>query len=104
EDYILSMEYNALFGQFPDNNDNPSSKGSPPASKSAVENLRRTVLTKREVGEDRAPACAVCKEEFAAGEEATAMPCRHMYHGECIVPWLGIRNTCPVCRYELPTD
>ncbi|MBA0834847.1 hypothetical protein Goarm_007170, partial [Gossypium armourianum] len=23
---------------------------------------------------------------------------------ECIIPWLVIRNTCPVCHHELPTN
>ncbi|KAD0721978.1 hypothetical protein E3N88_43803 [Mikania micrantha] len=32
------------------------------------------------------------------------LECGHMYHGECIIPWLDSRNTCPVCRFELPTD
>lgn len=103
EDYILTMEYDALFGQLVDNEN--ASKGSPPAAKSVVENLPSVVLTKEEIAENNnTVVCAVCKDEFAVGEKVTKMPCCHLYHRDCIIPWLGIRNTCPVCRYELPTD
>ncbi|KAK6154946.1 hypothetical protein DH2020_009194 [Rehmannia glutinosa] len=102
EDYILTMEYDALFGQLVENEN--ALKGSPPAAKSVVENLPSVVLTKEEIGENNNVVCAVCKDEFAVGENVSKLPCCHLYHGDCILPWLGIRNTCPVCRYELPTD
>lgn len=49
------------------------------------------------------PSCAVCLDELAAGsdEDATALPCGHMFHRGCLVPWLKQRNTCPVCRCEV---
>jgi hypothetical protein len=54
---------------------------------------------------DAAPQqCAVCKDGIEAGEGARRLPCAHLYHGGCILPWLAIRNTCPLCRHELPTD
>ncbi|KAI4331732.1 hypothetical protein MLD38_029887 [Melastoma candidum] len=48
--------------------------------------------------------CVVCWEEMREGRQACELPCRHMFHWTCILPWLRKRNTCPCCRYELPTD
>lgn len=101
EDYIYTAdaEYEMLFGQFADYD----IMGKPPASKSVVRNLPSLVMTQEDV-EKKNSLCAVCKDDIGVGEKAKHLPCAHRYHGECIVPWLGIRNTCPVCRYELPTD
>lgn len=74
--------------------------GAPPAARAAVEGLQVVAIS----GEDAAQGCAVCKDGIVQGELATRLPCAHFYHGACIGPWLAIRNSCPVCRYELPTD
>ncbi|KQJ93775.1 E3 ubiquitin-protein ligase RNF38 [Brachypodium distachyon] len=71
-----------------------------PASPAAVE-----ALPEAPVNEDKAlSACAVCREVFAAGELAVWLPCNHYFHGDCIRPWLAIRDTCPVCRGQLPRN
>ncbi|KAF5448603.1 hypothetical protein F2P56_029115 [Juglans regia] len=80
-------------------NDRP---GPPPTAASAIEALPRVKLTQKHLDND--PSCPVCKEEFDLGGEVRLMPCKHFYHSDCIVPWLCIHNTCPVCRYELQDD
>ncbi|KAI3811570.1 hypothetical protein L1987_21295 [Smallanthus sonchifolius] len=74
----------------------------PPASKSAVESMPVVEISDVQVSSEL--HCAVCKEAFLLGAEAREMPCNHIYHPDCILPWLTLRNSCPVCRHELPTD
>lgn len=80
-----------------------SSHGRPPASTTVVNNLLSVVITNEDF-ENNKTRCAVCKDEIGVGLIAKQLPCGHRYHGDCILPWLGIRNTCPVCRHELLTD
>lgn len=74
-------------------------RGPPPLAASAIEALPRVKVLQMHLDND--PTCPVCKEEFELGGEVIEMPCKHFYHSDCIVPWLRIHNTCPVCRYEL---
>ncbi|CAH9109239.1 unnamed protein product [Cuscuta epithymum] len=74
----------------------------PPASKSAIESMPIVQISSTHINSDS--HCAVCKEAFVLGSEAREMPCKHIYHPDCILPWLSLRNSCPVCRHELPTE
>ncbi|XP_019158888.1 PREDICTED: RING finger protein 44-like [Ipomoea nil] len=45
--------------------------------------------------------CAVCLEDFEAREVVTLTPCNHMFHEDCIVPWVKNHGLCPVCRFAI---
>ncbi|WCJ41535.1 E3 ubiquitin-protein ligase RNF126 [Euphorbia peplus] len=45
--------------------------------------------------------CSVCLEEVV--DVASAMPCAHLFHENCIVTWLQTSHVCPVCRFLMPT-
>ncbi|CAN6872450.1 unnamed protein product [Brassica oleracea] len=81
-------------------------RGAPPAAKSAVEALETFEVgsTSSEEGERTAVMCAVCKDAMVMGEIGKKLPCGHFYHDNCILPWLEKRNSCPVCRFQLPTN
>ena len=34
--------------------------------------------------------CSVCKEDFTAGESLLKLPCKHLYHKDCVIPWLEL--------------
>lgn len=100
-DYFIGPGLEQLIQQLAEND--PNRYGTPPAAKSAVEGLPDIKITEELLASDSSQ-CAVCKDSFELNEEAKQMPCKHIYHKDCILPWLEIHNSCPVCRYELPTD
>uniref|UniRef100_A0A1D1ZE03 E3 ubiquitin-protein ligase RING1 n=1 Tax=Anthurium amnicola TaxID=1678845 RepID=A0A1D1ZE03_9ARAE len=80
-----------------------SRRGAPPAAASFLDNLPCVNVSKA-LEKNGILICAICKDPLLVGTEASQLPCLHFYHPSCIRPWLASRNSCPVCRYELPTD
>lgn len=100
-DYFIGPGLEQLIQQLAEND--PNRYGTPPASKSVIQNLPNIKITNDLLESDYSD-CAVCKDSFELHEEAKQLPCKHVYHQDCIIPWLELHNSCPVCRYELPTD
>ncbi|CAL0319561.1 unnamed protein product [Lupinus luteus] len=68
-----------------------------PASKTAIDSLKKVNLGKDIAMEE----CSICLVEFIGEEEVSEMPCKHMYHQECITQWLQRSGMCPLCRYSM---
>ena len=52
----------------------------------------------KEKKEQETVACAICLEDFKLEEEVMLTPCSHMFHENCIVPWVKSHAQCPICR------
>jgi hypothetical protein len=89
----------------------------PPASNDTLESLPRYKADK--ILADGEKECTVCKDNFTINEDVVRLPCLHVLydpisltpagedglflssHEDCIMPWLKINGSCPVCRYNL---
>lgn len=94
-DYFLGPGLDSLLQRLAESDLNRS--GTPPAKKEAVAALP-TVNVHEVLG------CSVCLEDFEMGAEAKEMPCQHKFHSHCILPWLELHSSCPICRFQLPTE
>ncbi|CAH8377194.1 unnamed protein product [Eruca vesicaria subsp. sativa] len=94
-DYFIGPGLDLLLQHLAEND--PNRQGTPPARKEVVEALPTVKITEALL------QCSVCLDEFERGVEAKEMPCKHKFHVKCIVPWLELHSSCPVCRFELPS-
>ncbi|KAF3452645.1 hypothetical protein FNV43_RR03078 [Rhamnella rubrinervis] len=85
---------------YPNNYTSPTS--SIPASEAAIDAIPTVKITGSLLSVDPLLFCAVCKDQFVLDVEAKQLPCKHLYHSDCILPWLAHHSTCPVCRFQLP--
>ncbi|CAO3702851.1 unnamed protein product [Rhizopus stolonifer] len=68
----------------------------PPAPEQVIESLPKRELSEKEKSQEA--DCAVCKDTFEITERVIQLPCEHIFHDDCIRPWLKLNSTCPVCR------
>ncbi|KAL6661623.1 hypothetical protein ACP70R_001007 [Stipagrostis hirtigluma subsp. patula] len=72
--------------------------GEPPAPAASIAALPTVEVS------DPAAACAICKDDLPLASAARRLPCAHLYHSCCIVTWLEMHNSCPVCRFRIPSS
>lgn len=92
---------NAPFNEF---NRPVETQPHPPASTRAIRQLPTVSVTPEDLVDENNRECCICFEEHKIRDRVSRLPCAHIYHPQCIVQWLVKNNTCPQCRYELPTD
>lgn len=76
-----------------------------PASKAALVKLPkcRVLPHYKERYKDDNRTCGICCGRLVDGFLLTRLPCGHIYHVNCVFPWFNKANSCPECRYEIPT-
>ena len=95
EEYVLGAGLSLLLQHLAEND--PYRYDTPPARKEAVEALPTVKI-------EEVVSCSVCLDDLGLGSQAKQMPCEHKFHSPCIMPWLELHSSCPVCRFELPSE
>jgi len=73
--------------------------GPPPLDQEKIAEIPKCEIVQEQV--DSKLQCSVCWEDFQLKEIVRQLPCSHVYHEPCILPWLKIHGTCPICRKSL---
>ncbi|XP_026817899.1 E3 ubiquitin-protein ligase RNF126-like isoform X1 [Rhopalosiphum maidis] len=76
--------------------------GPPPLTKEKIQEIPTAVISQEHL--DLKLQCSVCWEDFTIDEKVMKLACDHMFHKDCIIPWLELHGTCPICRKYLADD
>ena len=44
--------------------------------------------------------CEICLVDYEEGDELIRLPCLHLFHTNCVTPWLQKHRSCPVCQID----
>jgi len=45
--------------------------------------------------------CSICLTAYKDGDFVVCLPCCHIYHDQCLSPWISLSARCPLCRCNL---
>ncbi|KAK4342262.1 hypothetical protein RND71_038078 [Anisodus tanguticus] len=64
-------------------------------------NMNNTTNESEKDKDEDGQRCSICLEDFVPKEMVTVTPCSHIFHEDCIVPWVTSHGSCPVCRFAI---
>ena len=48
--------------------------------------------------------CVICYDAIDTEKNDYMLaPCNHIFHKQCLVQWIEVKNECPICRLNLPS-
>jgi hypothetical protein len=62
-----------------------------------IENLN-TLIVCNELPENN---CSICLDEFKNEDILKKLNCSHIFHKDCLVPWINNYKSCPLCRTDI---
>ena len=66
-----------------------------------IDNLQSLIITNQPYVQ-LDDICTICLDEFEFEEELIKLKCHHIFHKECLKPWLdNNKNKCPICRANI---
>jgi len=69
-------------------------------SLSHIEDLEKASKSPHCKEEDE-PHCSICLGEYEEGEDLVCLPCKHVYHDDCVSSWCENHIRCPLCNFDL---
>jgi len=78
-------------------------QGPPPAPKEVIDSIPLIEIDERRL-QEHSTTCPVCLDEFVAASKAALLPCKHLFHQDCVSTWLSQHNSCPICRFALSSE
>ncbi|KAI4348438.1 hypothetical protein L6164_009162 [Bauhinia variegata] len=94
-DFLVGPGFDLVLHHFAQNDSRANVN--PPAQKAAIEAMPSVAIEEH-------LQCTVCLEDLEIGNQVKEMPCKHKFHEDCIVSWLKLHSSCPVCRFRMPSD
>ncbi|KAK9691431.1 hypothetical protein RND81_09G196200 [Saponaria officinalis] len=73
-------------------------------SADAIASLPSTKYKSKKSEEAETDSCVICRLDYEDDDALTTLPCKHLYHSDCINNWLEINKACPVCSAEVSTS
>ena len=96
-DAVWSQEaFDRILEQLAEQNQTSTAPG--PAAEQAIKSLPTRTVTDDMMGSDGKAECSICMDSVEVGGTVTELPCKHWFHGDCVIAWLQEHDTCPHCR------